>query len=88
MVAQFDGLLEITPETSLERTMTIRGRIEYQYKTYGGVNIIFIEVKLYLGNETVWKDWISLRKSLLKVMVRFSVFLNQELTDILQLVTL
>jgi hypothetical protein len=49
MVAQFDGLLENTPETSLERTMTIRGRIEYQYKTYGGVNVIFIEVKLLLG---------------------------------------
>jgi hypothetical protein len=31
--------------------MTTRGRIEYQYKTYGGINVVFIEVKSALGNE-------------------------------------
>jgi hypothetical protein len=39
--------------------MTTRGRIEYQYKTYGGVNVIFIEVKLRLGNETERLDFFA-----------------------------
>ena len=32
--------------------MTTKGRIEYQFKTYGGITVVFIEVKLNIGNET------------------------------------
>ena len=46
IVALFSGLLFNTPEEMLE------GRIEYQFKTYGGVTVIFIEVKLDIGNLT------------------------------------
>jgi hypothetical protein len=33
-------------------------QIEYQYKTYGGVNVVFIEVELEMKR----KHWISLHK--------------------------
>ncbi len=32
--------------------MTKKGRIEYQFKTYGGITIVFIEIKKELGNLT------------------------------------
>jgi hypothetical protein len=51
-VALFSGLLFNTPETLLEGKMTTKGRIEYQFKTYGGITVVFIEVKLNIGNET------------------------------------
>jgi hypothetical protein len=49
-VALFSGLLFNTPETLLEGRMTTKGRIEYQFKTYGGITVVFIEVKVELGN--------------------------------------
>jgi hypothetical protein len=49
-VAQFGGLLRNTPEAPLEDAMTKRGRIEYQYKAFGRVTVLFIEVRLQLGN--------------------------------------
>jgi hypothetical protein len=51
-VALFSGLLFNTPETLLEGRITMKGRIEYQFKTYGGITVIFIEVKLDIGNST------------------------------------
>ena len=32
--------------------MTKKGRIEYQFKTYGGITVVFIEVKVEIGNKT------------------------------------
>ena len=32
--------------------MTKKGCIEYQFKTYGGITVVFIEVKLEIGNLT------------------------------------
>jgi hypothetical protein len=51
-VALFSGLLFNTPETLLEGKMTTKGRIEYQFKTYGGITVVFIEVKLDIGSAT------------------------------------
>lgn len=34
----------------LEGKITTRGRIEYQFKTFGGVTVLFIEVKLDIGS--------------------------------------
>jgi hypothetical protein len=50
IVALFSGLLFNTPEAILEGKITTKGRIEYQFKTYGGVTVVFIEVKLDIGN--------------------------------------
>ena len=52
IVALFSGLLFNKPEPMLEGKITTKGRIEYQFKMYGGVTVIFIEVKLSIGNIT------------------------------------
>jgi hypothetical protein len=51
-VALFSGLVFNTPETILEGRLTTKGRIEYQFLTYGGVTVVFIEVKLEIGGST------------------------------------
>jgi hypothetical protein len=48
----FSGLLYNTPETLLEDRITTRGRIGYQFKTYDGITVLFIEVKLDTGSYT------------------------------------
>jgi hypothetical protein len=50
IVALFCGLLFNTPEEILEGKIVTKDRIEYQFKTYGGVTVVFIEVKLDVGN--------------------------------------
>jgi len=52
IVRLFSGLLFNTPEAILEGRLTTKGRIEYQFKTYGGITVVFIEVKLEIGNST------------------------------------
>ena len=50
IVALFSGLLSNAPEEMLEGKIATKGRIVYQFKTYGGVTVVFIEVKLDVGN--------------------------------------
>ena len=45
MLASFSGLIHNTPKGRI----TTHGRIEHQFKIYGGVIIILIEVKLEIG---------------------------------------
>ncbi|RMZ82040.1 hypothetical protein DV736_g6643, partial [Chaetothyriales sp. CBS 134916] len=52
IVGLFSGLLINTPEAILEGKMTTKGRIEYQFKIFGGVTVVFIEVKMNVGNLT------------------------------------
>jgi hypothetical protein len=52
IVRLFSSLLFNTPEAILEGRLTTKGRIEYQFKTYGGITVVFIEVKLEIGNST------------------------------------
>ena len=49
IVALFSGLLFNTPEETLEGKMATKGRIEYQFKTYGGVTVVFIQVEQDIG---------------------------------------
>jgi hypothetical protein len=51
-VALFSGLLFNRPEEILEGKMTTKNCIEYQFRTCGGITVIFIEVKLSIGGET------------------------------------
>lgn len=51
-MALFYGLLYNTPESILKGRITTRGRIEYQFKTFGGVTVVFIQVKLSIGSLT------------------------------------
>jgi hypothetical protein len=50
IVGLFGGLLFNAPEEMLEGKITTRGRIEYQFKTYGGITVVFIEVKKNTGD--------------------------------------
>jgi hypothetical protein len=50
IVALFSGLLFNKPEEILEGEIITKDRIEYLFKTYGGITVIFIEVKLDIGN--------------------------------------
>jgi len=50
IVALFSGLLFNKPVEILEGKITTQGRIEYLFKTYGGITVVFIEVKLDIGN--------------------------------------
>jgi hypothetical protein len=52
IVALFSGLLSNTPEAMLEGKITTKGRIEYQFKTYGGITVVFIQVKVDIGSLT------------------------------------
>lgn len=52
IVALFSGHLFNTPETLLEGKLTTKGRIEYQFTTYGGITVVFIEIKLDIGSLT------------------------------------
>ena len=49
IIALFCGRLFNTAETILEGRITTKGRIEYHFRTYGGITVVFIEVKVELG---------------------------------------
>ena len=49
-MALFSGLLLNKPEEILEGRITTKGRVEYLFKTYGVITVVFIEVKLNIGN--------------------------------------
>jgi len=57
-VALFSGIVLNTPETALEDRIT-KGRIEYQFRTYGGVIVVFIVVKLKIGGLTERLDCVA-----------------------------
>jgi hypothetical protein len=51
IVVLFSGLFRNTPEAILEGKITTKGRFEYQFKTFGGITVVFIEVKLDIGSQ-------------------------------------
>ena len=51
-MALFSGLLFNEPEELLQGRITNQGRMEHQFKTYGGITVIFIEVKYDIGGPT------------------------------------
>ena len=55
----FSGLLFNTPEALLDGAMTNKCHIEYQFKTCGGITVVFIEVKRELGNLLERLDFIA-----------------------------
>ncbi|KAN0068796.1 hypothetical protein V8E54_012965, partial [Elaphomyces granulatus] len=54
-IVLFSGVLFNTPETLLEGRVTM----EYQFKTFGGITVIFIEVKLDIGSATERQNCIA-----------------------------
>jgi hypothetical protein len=45
-------LITNTPESIIPGRMTTKGRIEYHFKVFGGLSIVFIEAKRQLGTAT------------------------------------
>jgi len=49
-VAEFGFSFRNLPELIIEGRMTTKGRIEYYFKAFGSVSIVFIEIKLKIGD--------------------------------------
>jgi hypothetical protein len=58
-VAQFGLLIANTPESTIPGRMTTKGRIEYHFKVFGALTILFIEVKLEIGSADELHDAIA-----------------------------
>jgi hypothetical protein len=58
-VAQFGLLIANTPESVIPGRMTTRGRIEYHFKVFGALTILFVEVKLEIGSAEERHDAIA-----------------------------
>jgi hypothetical protein len=58
-VAQFSSLLSNTPESTIPGRMATKGRMEYHYTAFGALTILFIEVKLLIGNAEEFHDAIA-----------------------------
>ncbi|KAF8224600.1 hypothetical protein L208DRAFT_1310410, partial [Tricholoma matsutake] len=51
LVKQFGFMLRNNPETMIDGRIGMQGRIEYFFQTFGAVAILFIEMKLKVGND-------------------------------------
>jgi hypothetical protein len=50
LVAQFGSSIRNTPESLMNGRITTRGKIEYHFKTFGALTIVFVEVRLKIGS--------------------------------------
>ncbi|KAF8242952.1 hypothetical protein K440DRAFT_615061 [Wilcoxina mikolae CBS 423.85] len=50
VVAKFGMLIRNTPESMLEGRITSQGRIEYQFRAFGSLTVLFIELKMFVGD--------------------------------------
>ena len=52
-------MLRNNPETIIEGRIGTRGRIEYFFKAFGAVAILYVEAKLKIGNDAERLDAIA-----------------------------
>ena len=50
MVAEFGFCFRNSPELVVEGRITTKSRIEYYFKAFDSVSIVFVEIKLKIGN--------------------------------------
>jgi hypothetical protein len=50
LVGEFNLLIQNTPESIMPGRLPTTGRIEYQFKVWGALTVLFIEVKLEIGS--------------------------------------
>jgi hypothetical protein len=50
IVAKFGMLVRNTPETMIQGRITTQGRIEYQFRSFGSLTVLFIELKMFVGD--------------------------------------
>jgi hypothetical protein len=59
LIAQFGFAFINLPESILDGRVTTRGKIEYYFKAFGSVAVLFIEVKLKIGSRKERLDAIA-----------------------------
>ncbi|KAF8535858.1 hypothetical protein BDD12DRAFT_750529 [Trichophaea hybrida] len=50
IVAKFGMLIRNTPETMIQGRITTQGRIEYQFRSFDSLIVLFIELKMFVGD--------------------------------------
>jgi hypothetical protein len=51
LVAQFGGSIRNLPGSLMSGCITTKGRIEYRFKSFGTLSVVFVEVKLKIGSD-------------------------------------
>jgi hypothetical protein len=59
LLGQFNFAIKNTPETMLHSRIPTKGRIEYQFVTFSGVILVFVEVKLGTGSREEYLNAIA-----------------------------
>lgn len=59
LVAEFKLLIINSPESVIEGRITTKGRIEYLFKAFGSLAIVFIEVKYCLNTGDEFLDAVA-----------------------------
>jgi hypothetical protein len=58
-VALFDLIVNSTPEVIMPGRITTKGRIEYQFRVFGGLTVLFFETKLEVGKGREYLDAVA-----------------------------
>ncbi|KAH8816501.1 hypothetical protein F5884DRAFT_829694 [Xylogone sp. PMI_703] len=74
IVAMFGGMISNTPEALIEGRLTTNGRIVYQFKIYGGISVVFIQVKPKSGSKAERLDFLA--QSLQNVKVKIKIIIS------------
>ena len=59
LLGQFNFAIKNTPETLLHGRISTKGRIEFQFVTFSGVTLVFVEVKLGTGSREEYLNAIA-----------------------------
>lgn len=58
-MAEFQLLIKNTPGSIIEGRLTKKGRIEYLFRAFGGIAMLFIEVKYRLASSKEYLDAVA-----------------------------
>ena len=59
LIGRFNFAIKNTPETTLHNRISTKGRIEYQFVTFSGVTLVFVEVMLGTGSREEYLNAIA-----------------------------
>lgn len=59
LIGRFNFTIKNTPETTLHNRISTKGRIEYQFVTFSGVTLVFVEVMLGTGSREEYLNAIA-----------------------------
>ena len=59
LIRQLNFAIKFTPETKLHNRISTKGRIKYQFVTFSGVTLVFVEVMLGTGSREEYLNAIA-----------------------------